>query len=204
MPDRGLRAATLAAALTVWTQAALACEPAPTFDVVPVAPAGVALRIDGHCPYARLTLTYGPFRIVEEVSVRGALEVTLPRLPRLSELTVAWQDGARTLLMPPAPEDTGVAALVWTGAGPGPALRTRAGATAMRAGFPVAAGAGIDFVVLPPGETAALVFDASPETCGATASASVLVGAPLTPETVSVAMPPCDGPTAAVRVPLPR
>lgn len=185
-------------------QGALACEPAPTFNMAPLAPASVEVRIDGHCPYHRLTLTYGPFRVVEETSVRGAVVVTLPRLPRRAELTVTWQEGARTLLMPSAPEGVGIAALAWTGAGPGPALRTRAGGAATRAGFPGPDSAGIDFVVLSPGDAAALVFAVTPETCGEVASASVLVGAPLGPEAVSVSMPPCDSAASAVRVPLPR
>lgn len=201
MPERIARAVAVVAALGASPDLLEACTPAPVVSVSGDDTAPVDLSISEACAYSRLSLEYGPFSIVEEASVHGQLDVALPRLPRVENLSVRWSEGSLSLPVPAAAEGYGLVAVRVSDT---VRLTSPSGGLVRQVGFPMPDAAPLAFATLAPGAAAELLFDVTAETCGRTVSVEVFRSGVVRAETVEVAMPSCDVRAAAVRVPLVR
>lgn len=177
----------------------------PRLDVAAAGADGVRAVYSAPCaPYAAVTVSLGPLIFGEQTGRRGDLRLDLPALPGGGTLTVA-RDGTETRTPLPAPAGPvpDIAAVIWPDAPPpdfpgarvaesgqGPALR--------RLGFP---GEAPQVDLLPAG-SAYLDLPVTAATCGQDIAARI-VSAGRTRD-LRLALPPCDGPMGALRIPLAR
>lgn len=184
------------------------CE--STLTVTESAKGGIDVSVSLPCqPYAKVVLRYGPLRIGEELSQDGALDLTLPRLPGVDDVTA--ESGAarmRTLLPATTSPELGFVAVIWTDGPRWGELNAQSGELAwsqQALGFPGQTDpAPLDLMAIDPAapELAALVLPISPDTCGRSLVATVISSYDPSARALSLTAPPCALVGQSLHIPL--
>lgn len=185
-----------------------ACDPALT--VTESAKGGIDVSVSLPCqPYAKVILRYGPLRIGEELSQDGALDLTLPRLPGVEDVSAeAGAARMRTPLPATNSPELGFVAVIWTDGPRWGELNAQSGELAwsqQALGFPGQTDpAPLDLMAIDPGapEPVALVLPISPDTCGRPLGATVISSYAPTVRAMSLTAPPCALVGQSLHIPL--
>ena len=164
----------------------------------------LSLTLDAPCrPYAKLTLGYGPLRIVEQTSALGTLALDLPRLAGVQAMTADLGDVALTAAVPPAADPApGFVAISWRDGPPWGALAaSEPDASRFTLGFDPADGTARTALIVTDGPVL-LRVPVRPETCGTTQSATIATDAEQEALPLELTLPGCDATGQLIEIPL--